>query len=165
MSVTTALANAPFIEIINLQTFRGIWPLRGSKTSKWKTICFPWSLCSMQVRMRKSSRKHRARTTSGETARGRNFQVYLKPVYICATVCMCTRPSDMSFPIQSVLAIRRNVVVQEARESKPHGDATSGLYTVLTFPLKPFALSMHDLRRTSGCITRDSVGSTSGGER
>lgn len=79
-------------------------------------------------------------------------------------MCMYVCTSTMYLSLSSLWYEGTSVAVQEAGNPKPHGDTTSGLYTVLTFRLKPVCVEfrVHDLRRTSGCVTRGSIGSTSG---
>jgi len=65
---------------------------------------------------KKYSLKHRARTTSGEIAREHNFQLAsLSETGMCVMRARA-RPPGVSFPIQSVPAIRRNVSHRQYRK-------------------------------------------------
>lgn len=109
------------------------------------------------ARMRKSSRKHR------ERRRNRVDVIFVEEAWLETGTCsififvgICPR-CVFFYPVYPALRYEgTSVAVQEAGNPKPHGDTTSGLYTVLTFPLKPVCVELlvHDLRRTSGCVTR-----------
>lgn len=91
-------------------------------------------------------------------------EAHSKPVRaVHSHSCTCT--STVCLFLSSLRYEGTSAAVQEAGNPKPHG-TTSGLYTVLTFRLKPVCVEfrVHDLRRTPGCVTRGSIGSSSGSE-